>query len=153
PPSTGSANRPHPRSPTSRGPAHSPSASPGSRARSTHGIRKRSTIFCKRVRAASFTVAVHLHIVSLVLCLGTAGCGGALPAHKAAQVAPGGGPPPTTVASGAAPVTTQIPEQLVIEGTLTVEVDEILDVVPAVRAIVEQAGGRVINEVVSGAEK
>jgi hypothetical protein len=72
-----------------------------------------------------------------------------MPAHRVAQAPPG--PAPTVAAAN--PVTTQIPEQLVIEGTLAVQVDEIGDVVPSLRALVEQAGGRVINEVVSGAEK
>jgi len=94
-------------------------------------------------------------ILILALCLGTMGCGGSAPMRaKSAQVAPGG-PPPTPAASGGnvTPVATQIPEQLVIEGTLSVEVDEIGDVVPSLRTLVEHANGRVINEVVTGAEK
>src|SRR5262245_59552246 len=96
---------------------------------------------------------MHLYIVSLAFCLGTAGCGAGMAPHKSAQVAPGGPPAPASVATGGAPTTTQIPEQLVIEGTLTVEVEETTDVRPSLRALVEGAGGRVINEVVSGAEK
>lgn len=47
---------------------------------------------------------------------------------------------------------TQIPEALVIEGSIFLEVEEINDIVPALRAQVEAAGGRVITENVSGAE-
>jgi hypothetical protein len=46
----------------------------------------------------------------------------------------------------------QIPEAMVIEGSLSLEVEEIKDVVPALRAQVEGVGGRIINENVSGAE-
>jgi hypothetical protein len=59
-------------------------------------------------------------------------------------------------ASGAAIATgtpSMIPEQLVIEGALMVRVDEIGDVVPSLRGLVEASGGRVINEVVTGAER
>lgn len=66
------------------------------------------------------------------------------PSPMSAQVATGG---------AAAPTTTQIPEQLVIEGTVSLEVDEIKDVVPALRALVDGLGGRVINEAVTGAER
>ena len=82
----------------------------------------------------------------LLACLfAVAACGGA-PHRK--------GISPTAVASAGATVAnaTQIPEQLVIEGSLTIEVEEIADVVPALRASVEQMGGRVINEAVRGAE-
>jgi hypothetical protein len=47
---------------------------------------------------------------------------------------------------------TLIPEALVIEGSISLEVEEINDIVPALRAQVEAAGGRVINENVTGAE-
>jgi hypothetical protein len=68
--------------------------------------------------------------------------------------------PPSAVAPGAplapggasAPTVTEIPEQLVIEGSLTVEVREIGDVVVALRAQVEAGGGRVIAEEVTGGE-
>jgi len=46
-----------------------------------------------------------------------------------------------------------IPEALVIEGTLGVEVGEINDIVPSLRATVESLGGRVVSEEVSGAEQ
>lgn len=51
------------------------------------------------------------------------------------------------------PIATQIPEQMVIEGTIEVQVSEIGDVVPALHTAVEQAGGRVITEAVTGAEQ
>jgi hypothetical protein len=57
---------------------------------------------------------------------------------------------PTVVASDA--TTTQIPEQLVIEGSMTVEVGEVGDIVPSLRKIVEEGGGRVITEQVFGGE-
>jgi hypothetical protein len=82
-----------------------------------------------------------------------AACAGAA-YSKAAQLSM---PPSINTAGGgrggAPPIATQIPEQLVIEGSLTVEVDEIGDVVPALQAHVEQVGGRVINESVTGAER
>ncbi len=46
-----------------------------------------------------------------------------------------------------------IPEALVIEGSLSVEVGEIHDIVPSLRTHVEAVGGRIINETVSGAER
>jgi hypothetical protein len=62
--------------------------------------------------------------------------------------APSGG---TVTASDA--TTTQIPEQLVIEGTLVVEVGEVGDIVPELHKVVEAGGGRVITEQVSGGEE
>lgn len=85
-----------------------------------------------------------------VLCL-IAACGGA-PSARHASVAPGA-VAVTVAGSTTTPNAVQIPEQLVIEGSLSVEVEEISDVVPALRASVEQLGGRVINEAVSGAER
>jgi Domain of unknown function (DUF4349) len=84
-------------------------------------------------------------LIAIVVCvLGScgAGYGGA-----ARAVAPG---PVAPAAGAAAPI--QTAEQLVIEGTVSVQVGEIADVVPAVRALVEAAGGRVVNEAVRGAE-
>jgi hypothetical protein len=81
-----------------------------------------------------------------------AACGAA--SH--AKTSPPPGAPSTNasgVGNGAPPIATQIPEQLVIEGSLAVEVDEVGDVVPAIRAYVEGLGGRVINESVTGAER
>jgi hypothetical protein len=76
-------------------------------------------------------------------------CGGdaqkvARPRVAAAQPA---GPTATQQAAN------QIPEQLVIEGTIALEVDEITDLVPALRAKVDADGGRVISEVVAGGER
>jgi hypothetical protein len=81
-----------------------------------------------------------------------AACGAGGPMAKV-QVSPAG---PAGAAAGAAIATgapSLIPEQLVIEGSLNVHVDEIADVVPALRALVEGTGGRIVNEVVSGAER
>jgi hypothetical protein len=81
-----------------------------------------------------------------------AACAGRAPMRAQTVSAAG----PAGAASGAAIATgapAMIAEQLVIEGSLTVHVDEIADVVPALRAIVEGGGGRIINEVVTGAER
>jgi len=97
----------------------------------------------------------NLVIVTFVMAY--AACGGA--AYSKAAQAPSAPSTPSANASGGAggaggapPIATQIPEQLVIEGSLAIEVNEIGDVVPAIRAHVEQLGGRVINESVIGAE-
>jgi len=47
--------------------------------------------------------------------------------------------------------TMAIPEQLVIEGSVSLQVEEINDLVPSLHAFVDGAGGRIINEAVSGA--
>ena len=82
-------------------------------------------------------------------------CGGA---YKSAAPRLSVAPVPQVAASGSATGTggpesaMLIPEALMIAGTITVEVGEINDIVPALRAAVETAGGRVIDEHVSGAE-
>lgn len=66
--------------------------------------------------------------------------------------APGAGSssaPPTT--SAAAIVIPQLPEQLVIEGALQLEVATVDDVVAALRAKVGELGGRIVEEEASGA--
>jgi hypothetical protein len=96
--------------------------------------------------------------VALLLC-GLVACGGSYksgarvlgsPAPQAATAA--AGVSVAGSATGGPAVATQIPEALVIEGSISLEVEEINDIVPALRAQVEAAGGRVINENVSGAE-
>ena len=71
-----------------------------------------------------------------------------------AQASGNAGPPapplPTASGGNASPV---IPEALVIEGSVFLEVGEIKDIVPALRAQVEGAGGRIIAENVSGGEE
>lgn len=67
-----------------------------------------------------------------------------------AAVGATGASAPSVVASDA--TTTQIPEQLVIEGSMTVEVGEVGDIVPSLRTMVEAGGGRVITERVFGGE-
>ncbi len=83
----------------------------------------------------------------LVLTLVSVGCaaGGPRAAMSPAMASAG------ALATGPAGAM-QIPEAMVIEGTVSLEVEEIKDVVPALRAQVEGAGGRIINENVSGAE-
>jgi hypothetical protein len=48
--------------------------------------------------------------------------------------------------------TMAIPEQLVVEGAMTLEVGEVGDLVPQLRTLVEEGGGRVISEEVFGGE-
>ena len=90
----------------------------------------------------------------LVTCVAALAACGAAPHYTPMATAPLAAS--GTIASGpgstASPTATEIPEQLVIEGSLSVEVEEVGDVVPAIRAHVEQIGGRVINESVTGAE-
>jgi len=102
------------------------------------------------------------NLLALTGVLAITGCGVAGAQRKAfaaspsvmvasnAQPAPASGAPG---ASGAVSDAMSIPEALVIEGSLGVEVGEINDIVPALRAQVEGAGGRVINEAVTGAEQ
>src|SRR5258706_16405590 len=90
---------------------------------------------------------MKLPIVVALVCVSSA-CGAAYSKSARQGVAAAG---PATVAAD--PTAAQIPEQLVIEGTLTVQVDEIADVVPSLRSLVESSGGRIITEVINGAEK
>lgn len=84
------------------------------------------------------------YIVVLALVSVACSAGGPRAAMSPAMAASG------ALATGPA-AAMQIPEAMVIEGTISLEVEEIKDVVPAVRAQVEAAGGRIINENVSGA--
>lgn len=82
-------------------------------------------------------------------------CCGAAPQHASMAMAgnaPAAVPATPSAIAGSPPTATQIPEQLVIEGSISVVVDEVNDVGPQLHAIVEQFGGRVITEVVNGAE-
>lgn len=72
------------------------------------------------------------------------------PAYRSAAYA--GAAAPAALVASAEPTAIQLPEQLVIEGSLTVEVGEVADLISGLRAVVEQGGGRVITEEVSGAE-
>ena len=102
-----------------------------------------------------------MHRFAALLCVALvvlSACGGA---YKSAATMSAGSGPPAAVASGGVTVagstggpanTTSIPEALVIEGSISLQVEEIRDIVPALRAQVEAAGGRVIEERVSGAE-
>jgi hypothetical protein len=76
------------------------------------------------------------------------GCGAASYRSTSAGVAMAAG----ATAAASAPLTTQLAEQLVIEGTVNLEVAEVKDLVPALRAQVEQLGGRVVDEEVAGAD-
>jgi Domain of unknown function (DUF4349) len=123
--------------------------------------------FCRHMRTLAFALAIVVAIVA------HAGCGGAH-APKAMSTAfpfpdgaesvtamgsagaPGGssaaGPSVSGTTSAAAIAIPALPEQLVIEGSLQLEVSTIEDVVTALRAKVEELGGRVVEESVSGAD-
>lgn len=97
-------------------------------------------------------------LLSVGFVLGVTGCAMGGAAKLAASpspvmVASAGQAAPAAGAPGAVSDSMAIPEALVIEGTLGVEVGEISDIVPSLRATVESLGGRVINEEVSGAEQ
>ena len=94
----------------------------------------------------------------VVAILAMSACAAAGPGQYAASMQPraivAAGPAPGgSVATGGPTTATAIPEQLVIEGSMTLEVDEIKDLVPSLRAFVIGMGGRIINESVSGAER
>ncbi len=88
----------------------------------------------------------HASIVVILSALASCAAGGS---YKLAQAT---GAASASVAAPADPAAALIPEQLVIEGALFVEVTEVGDLVPALRAHVEAAGGRVLTEEVSGGE-
>jgi hypothetical protein len=86
-------------------------------------------------------------------------CGGAAPRKTVAPAAPGGpmiagagnvDSQPATVASGGAKDSLAIPEQLVIEGSATVDVADVRAAVVAIRDEVARAGGRIIAENLDG---
>jgi hypothetical protein len=98
-------------------------------------------------------------LLSLAVFHSTACAGGRMAPRSAAQVAfdgqsNGGGAASSqsAITTGSDTALTAIPEQLVIEGTLRVEVDKIVDLVDALRTQVNTAGGRVVLESVNGAE-
>ncbi|MBX3160535.1 MAG: DUF4349 domain-containing protein [Deltaproteobacteria bacterium] len=95
-----------------------------------------------------------MRFLALAALCALSACGRGGPMYASASpVSPAAGAGAAAGAAIATGVPSLMPEQLVIEGTLTVRVDEIGDVVPALRALVEGAGGRIINEVVTGAER
>ena len=77
------------------------------------------------------------------LAIALVACGGAPPKAGMAMAPPGAVAPQAS--------TPQIAEQMVVEGSIALEVDNIADIVPALRAQVEAAGGHIASEVVSGA--
>jgi hypothetical protein len=85
--------------------------------------------------------------LSLLLVASTAatGCGAAYKNRSATAVASGSVGGGVTAASA-----TELAEQLVIEGALLLEVSQIEGLVSSVRAQVEQLGGRIVKEDVSG---
>jgi hypothetical protein len=96
---------------------------------------------------------VRIPSISILLLLASCAMGGA--SKSAMTMAPmsGAATPSAVVATpGSDATTTQIPEQLVIEGSLSVEVGEVGDIVPGLRKLVEDGGGRVITEQVYGGE-
>jgi hypothetical protein len=101
--------------------------------------------------------AITLFSITLLV---SAGCGGAArrtatPTAGAAQLASTGGAGGPMVAGApgggsTAAATPSLPEQLVIEAWLTLEVDEVQRAAAAIRSRVEEAGGRIINEQLAG---
>ena len=89
-------------------------------------------------------------VILLLAYLLTACAAGGHAMAKGSPSTPGAAPIATS--GDAAPSTVQLPEQLVVEGSLTVEVGEVGDLIAALRAQVETGGGRVIAEEVSGGE-
>lgn len=96
---------------------------------------------------------MHRLALALALVSANAACAMGAPAKSMAspmiaQVTATTGAP----AQDGSPTTLQIPEQLVVEGSLEVEVNEVGDLVAGLRAQVEAAGGRIITEQVYGGE-
>lgn len=91
-------------------------------------------------------------VFTLAILAATSGCamGGASKMALAGAPASSSAVSPSTPPGE--PTSLQIPEQLVIEGSLHVQVTEVNDLLSGLRAQVEAAGGRVINEQVSGGE-
>lgn len=89
-------------------------------------------------------------VFGLCACGGYRGAKSSFPTLAAA--APSGGAAPGTPggAGTAADAVPELPQQLVVEGSLQLSVAEIKDLVPALRAHVEQLGGLVVEEEVSG---
>ncbi|MCX5744162.1 MAG: DUF4349 domain-containing protein [Proteobacteria bacterium] len=96
-------------------------------------------------------VAVLVLFLSLTAVACAAG-GARYAASPSAGFASPGAASSGSTAAAPADSTMAIPEQLVIEGSLTVQVEDIGDLVPALHALVTSMHGRVITEVVSGAE-
>ena len=86
-------------------------------------------------------------VVSLVILGAMASC-----AAGGAKMGTAGVASPSSMVAPGEPTSVQIPEQLVIEGSVFVEVTEVGDLVAGLRQEVEGAGGRVITEEVSGGE-
>ncbi len=104
--------------------------------------------FCRHMRTVAFAFALALVFFT--------GCGGARANKVRAPTfafSDGAEPVATIGASGAAAIAIpQLPEQLVIEGALHLEVSTVDDVVAALRGKVEELGGRVVEEEVNGAD-
>jgi len=83
-----------------------------------------------------------------IACAGGSYAGSPSYARGVAAASVAAGPTATSQAGS----TMAIPEQLVIEGSLSVQVEEIGDLLPALHALVDGVQGRIIAEVVGGAE-
>jgi Domain of unknown function (DUF4349) len=96
--------------------------------------------------------------IAVLLMLGFCACGGYRGGSKAtfptfaAASSPAGGAATggTTAGPTTEVVVPELPQQLVVEGSIQLSVSEIKDLVPALRAHVEQLGGLVVEEEVSG---
>lgn len=91
-----------------------------------------------------------LAALALLVLTAAAGCAARSPL-RVAQASVAAAPSADPLSSGE-PTTLQIPEQLVVEGSLHVQVTDVTDLLGGLRAQVEGGGGRVINEQVSGGE-
>lgn len=93
-------------------------------------------------------VLLLLSCLPSIACAGGSHAGSPSYARGVAAASVAAGPTATSQAGS----TMAIPEQLVIEGSLSVQVEEIGDLLPALHALVDGVQGRIIAEVVGGAE-
>lgn len=108
-------------------------------------------------RTAPAAPTLVIATAAAVLAGGCAGRAvGRAPVMAALATTPGAAPAPAAAgamaaAAGSGPA--QAREQLVIEGSVELEVDELGDLVPTLRALVGRLGGRFLNEVVNGSTR
>jgi hypothetical protein len=89
--------------------------------------------------------------IALWLVFLIAGCGATYRSSSLGLATAAGGAGASAVGTpAAAEATLGLPEQLVVEGAVRLEVSEVKDLIAALRAQVEQLGGRIIEEEVSG---
>ena len=86
-------------------------------------------------------------LIVTTVALSACAAGGAMKAAQPVAATAAAGPTAPTDAAA----TPALPEQVVVEGALTVEVTDVGDLIPALRAQVEASGGRIVYEESSGA--